>query len=80
MANRYRSTRTIPNLRLHREAAGLSQDELASRARMSQSKLSRVERGFLTATPDEREQLAVALGVTVEQLFGCDALRAQVRG
>jgi len=77
MANRCKPSRPVPNLRRYRERAGLSQDELAYRASISQSKLSRVERGFLIATDVERDQLAAALGVTVDVLFG---RVAQARG
>lgn len=61
--------RPLASLKTLRERAGLSQDELAARVSISQSKLSRIERGFLHAKTQECERLAKALGVTVAALM-----------
>jgi transcriptional regulator with XRE-family HTH domain len=61
-------------LRAERERAGLSQDELAARVQVSQSKISRAERGYSSFTRSERQALARALRVDVEAIFpGADA-------
>jgi predicted transcriptional regulator len=60
--------RPLTNLRALRERAGLSQDELGSRASISQSKVSRIERGYLQANLEERARLASALGVETDAL------------
>jgi len=65
---RIEPSRPLTHLRALRERAGLSQDELALRVMISQPKLSRLERGYLQATPQECERLAHELGVTVVAL------------
>jgi transcriptional regulator with XRE-family HTH domain len=61
-------SRPCSNVRALRERAGLSQDELAARVAISQPKLSRVERGFLSLTDDERLAIATELGVEPDAL------------
>jgi transcriptional regulator with XRE-family HTH domain len=77
MPARIEPSRPLTNLRALRERAGLSQDELALRVRISQPKLSRLERGYLRATPQECERLAHELGVAVvalgDRAAGADA-------
>jgi ribosome-binding protein aMBF1 (putative translation factor) len=68
MSARSEPRRPLTNLRALRERAGISQDELAARALVSQSKVSRLERGYLKANVKERERLAWALGVKTEAL------------
>lgn len=46
----------------------MSQDELGFRADIAQSRLSRVERGYAKLSNDERERIALALGVKAEDL------------
>ena len=65
--------RRVPrNLRELREHAGLSQDELAARIEISQSKLSRAERGYQSLTEAESRTAATVLGVAIDALF-CNA-------
>lgn len=68
MPRHNRPSRPLANLRALRERAGLSQDELAARVSISQSKVSRIERGYLRADLEERERLASALGVELDAL------------
>ena len=56
-------------LREIREAAGLSQVELARRARIASTNLSAIERGRLTAWPKVRKALARVLKVSEDELF-----------
>lgn len=52
-----------------REAAGLSQNELARRAGVSQSGLSYIESGEKSPSVDTLLRIADALGVTVSELL-----------
>ena len=52
-----------------REAAGLSQVELACRAHIASTNLSAIERGKLVAWPKARKPLAKALKVPEAELF-----------
>ena len=61
--------RSVTRLRALRESAGFSQDELAAQAAISQSKLSRVERGYLRLTADERFRLATILDTDPDTLL-----------
>lgn len=63
-------------LRRHRTAAGLTQEELAERARLSARAVSDLERG-VRRTPyrDTVQQLADALELTVEERAAFDAAR-----
>ena len=61
------------NIARLRRAAGMSQEELAARAGLSQSFVSNLERGRRRSAQAEAVQaLARALGVTVEELLGGD--------
>jgi len=57
------------NLRRHREARGLTQRELARRARVHPSEVSMVERGLRIPRADTTFRLAGALVVPFEDLF-----------
>lgn len=57
-------------LRAAREAAGLSQQDLASRAEVSRQLVGAVEAGRHLPRVDSALALASALGVTVDSLFG----------
>jgi transcriptional regulator with XRE-family HTH domain len=50
-------------IRAARLERGVSQDELARRARTSQSAVARIERGTTSPTLDTLERLAKALGI-----------------
>jgi transcriptional regulator with XRE-family HTH domain len=56
----------------HREAAGLSQRELAARAGLHHSLLSRIESGEISAgrTPEHLQGIADALAIDVSDLLG----------
>ena len=52
-----------------REKAGLSQVELARRARMASTNLSAIENGRLAPWPKIKRRLARVLKTTVQELF-----------
>jgi transcriptional regulator with XRE-family HTH domain len=56
-------------LKEHREKVGLSQTELAWRAKMAAQNISAIERGTLAPWPKARKALAEALRVTENELF-----------
>jgi len=56
-------------LKEYREKAGLSQTELAWRARIAGQNISAIERGTLASWPRARKALAEALKVTETELF-----------
>lgn len=56
-------------LKEFRERAGLSQVELARRARIASPNLSSIERGRLVAWPKVKRALAKALKCTESELF-----------
>ena len=56
-------------VREFRERAGLSQVELARRARIASTNLSAIECGRLAPWPKAKRRLARALKVTLEDLF-----------
>jgi len=56
-------------LRVCRAERRISQMALAQRARVSRDRIWRFENGYAEATADERERLAKALRVTVEEVF-----------
>ncbi len=56
-------------VREYREKAGLTQVELARRARIASPNLSSIERGRLVAWPKVRRALAKALKTTESELF-----------
>jgi transcriptional regulator with XRE-family HTH domain len=57
-------------LRFLRQNAGLSQAEVAERANLSRSFLTRIENGSVEASLSSLAQLAVALGVGMAQILG----------
>ena len=62
-----------PNrIRAHREAAGLTQGELAEQAGIGRVTLNRVEQGTQTPSLSAAIALAEALDVTLDDLFGWD--------
>ena len=56
-------------LKEYREKAGLSQTELAWRARMAGQNISAFERGTLAPWPKAKKALAEALNVSESELF-----------
>ncbi len=65
------TTRNIgQNVRRLREAAGLTQGQLAERAEMADATVSRVERGRLEPSSTLVSKLAGALKVKVDDLLG----------
>ena len=56
-------------LKEYREKAGLSQTELAWRAKMAAQNISAIERGTLAPWPRAKKALADALKVTETELF-----------
>ena len=61
------------NLRQRRQAAGLSQTELADRSGLSQTWVSRLERGAGNPTLETLQSLAEAFEVEVTALLDEDA-------
>ena len=59
----------INRVREYREKVGLTQVELARRARIASPNLSSIERGRLAAWPRVRRTLARALKVSESELF-----------
>lgn len=57
-------------LRYWRELKGVSQTELAERARMDKSKLSRIESGEMKARAVDIERLARELDLTMPEFYG----------
>ncbi len=57
------------NVRKYRQAAGLSQEELAHRAEMDRTYISSIERSVYAATIDVVDRLAKALGVEASDLL-----------
>lgn len=64
------------NLRQHRLAAGLSQEELAHRADMDRSYVSALERSVYAASIDIVARLADELGVSAAELLREDGKRS----
>lgn len=62
-----------------REQAGLSQGRLATAAGLSREQLNRIENGARTLTHSEAVDLALVLGVSVEE-FSRGTERVQLRG
>ena len=60
----------LPHLRELRQSRGLSQRELGQLARVSSGTVYRLENGLRGAYPGTVRKLAVALGVTPEDLVG----------
>ncbi|PWC26833.1 helix-turn-helix domain-containing protein [Teichococcus aestuarii] len=57
------------NLRQHRHAAGLSQEELAHRAKIDRTYISSIERCVYAASIDVVDRLARELGVEAAELL-----------
>lgn len=57
------------NLRRHRQAAGLSQEELAHRAEVDRTYISALERSVYGATIDVVDKLANVLGTEAADLL-----------
>jgi transcriptional regulator with XRE-family HTH domain len=57
------------NLRRHRQAAGLSQEELAHRASLDRTYISALERSLYSAGIDVVDRLARELGVEAADLL-----------
>jgi transcriptional regulator with XRE-family HTH domain len=72
MATESADERTRRRLRALREQAGLSLEEVGSRAGMAASTVSRLESGARRLTLDHLPSLARALGVTVDALLAPD--------
>ena len=60
------------NLRMLRQAKGLSQEELAARAEVTSNYISSLEREEYAASVDVIERLAVALDVQPAAFFASD--------
>jgi len=60
------------NLRMLRQAKGLSQEELADRADVTANYISSLEREEYAASVDVIERLAEALGVAPQAFFASD--------
>ncbi|MER9947338.1 helix-turn-helix transcriptional regulator [Mesorhizobium sp. M0047] len=63
------------NLRRHRQAAGLSQEELAHRAEVDRTYISALERSVYGATIDVVDKLANVLGIEAADLLRRPPLR-----
>ena len=74
--------RTPFGARLHaaREAAGLSQAQVAGKMGVTQTAYGVWERYPVALRPEQIEQLAVALNTTVEHLFGRDSAKSRGKG
>ena len=57
------------NLRRHRQAAGLSQEELAHRADIDRTYISALERCVYSASIDVVDRLAKGLGINASDLL-----------
>ncbi len=65
----------VSQLKLTRMQRGITQWELARRAGMPESKLSRVENGRIPLTPELAARLARELGVSPDEILsGCEAI------
>ena len=64
-------------LKEYREKAGLSQTELAWRARMAGQNISAIERGTLAPWPRARKALAEALKVSEMELFPKESMHGK---
>jgi transcriptional regulator with XRE-family HTH domain len=65
----YARLRVASNLRRLREAAGLSQEDLAIKAGFHRTYVSQIERAVNNATIDNICRLAEFLGIDVHELF-----------
>jgi transcriptional regulator with XRE-family HTH domain len=57
-------------LRKARFLKGMNQYQLANLAQVHQSRISLIEKEYAKPRPDEKERLALALGVKVQDLWG----------
>jgi transcriptional regulator with XRE-family HTH domain len=57
------------NLRSHREALGLSQEDLAETAGLHRTYIGSVERGERNVSIDNMERLAAAVGREIQELL-----------
>lgn len=73
-----RKKRLLPNavtravgeqLRLSREAKGLTQEDLAAKAEVERSRVSKVENGIVNASTLSLAAFCHALGITLSELF-----------
>lgn len=62
-------TRVAKNVRRLRLDAGLTQEELASRAKVHATYMSRIETAYNNVTVDVLDKIAAALRVDVADLF-----------
>lgn len=67
------------NLKHWRQVRGLTQPELAERADIEQSYLSKLENGHSQASEAVRERLAAALGIDTDTLLRSPSRNGQVR-
>jgi transcriptional regulator with XRE-family HTH domain len=69
--SRKRNVRQIfgDSLRRHRQALGISQEELAETAGLHRTNIGSVERGERNVSIDNMERLAVAVEATINQLL-----------
>ncbi len=58
-----------PRIRQLRKTRKISQGELADRLKMSQSQVSKIEKGERRVYADELEDVANALGTTINDIF-----------
>ena len=72
--------KTNSTLRVLRVIHGLSQDELGSRVGVTQSYLSRIERGRRSGSSRVRHEIARALGVEESTIFPAPLRRARGGG
>lgn len=63
------------NLRRYRQAAGLSQEELAHQAEVDRTYISALERSVYGATIDVVDKLAIVLGIEAADLLRRPPLR-----
>ena len=71
-----KQTEEILRLRLLRLIHGLTQAELGQQVGVSQTQISRIERGTRRASPGVREKLGQAFGVGIDRLLASEARNA----
>jgi transcriptional regulator with XRE-family HTH domain len=69
MSSNFARTIFARNLRLHREAQGLSQEALALKAKLHRTYVGAVERGEVNVSIDNMGRLSLALGVSLPDLL-----------
>ena len=57
------------NLRRYRQVLGISQEDLAEKARLHRTYIGSVERGERNVSIDNMERLAMAVDATIQQLL-----------